>query len=88
MAAIFPPIKVNDFKGNQTFTIPLREVDKLLKENTDFSNVMKMGLYVYLESHFVLNLPDYVEHDELGNLQLTKQAREHLDECALVFEYQ
>lgn len=80
--------KVNDFKGNQTFTIPLREVDKLLKENTDFSNIMKMGLYVYLESHFMLNLPDYVEHDELGNLQLTKQAREHLDECAIVFEYQ
>lgn len=80
--------KVNDFKGNQTFTISLREVDKLLKENTDFSNVMKMGLYVYIESHFVLNLPDYVVHDELGNLQLTKQAREHLDECALVFEYQ
>lgn len=80
--------KVNEFKGNQTFTIPLDEVDKLLEENTDFANVMKMGLYVYLESHFVLNLPDYVERDGLGNLRLTREAREHLDECALVFEYQ
>lgn len=68
--------KVNDFKGNQTFTIPLREVDKLLKENTDFSNVMKMGLYVYLESHFVLNLPDYVEHDELVNFKTEKHYKD------------
>ena len=80
--------QVNDFKDNQTFTIPLSEVDKLLEENADFRNVMKTGRYVYLESHFVLNLPEYIEQDSIGNLQLTKLAREHLDECALVFDYQ
>ena len=51
--------QVNDFKDNQTFTILLSEVDKLLEENADFRNVMKTGRYVYLESHFVLNLPEY-----------------------------
>ena len=84
-----PPysFQLDNLKGNQTFTIPIKEVDKLWKEDADFRRVMRMGLYVYLESHFILNLPDYVERDALGNLQLTKLAREHLDECALVFEY-
>ncbi|MFU2163808.1 ImmA/IrrE family metallo-endopeptidase [Streptococcus pluranimalium] len=76
-----------ELKNNQTFSISLAELERLMEEDESFAKVLSSGLYVYIESHLVMNLPKFVTKDEWGNLVLTEEARYHLDECALLFEY-
>ncbi|MDG3143163.1 ImmA/IrrE family metallo-endopeptidase [Streptococcus suis] len=76
-----------DLKNNQTFSISLSEMDRLIEGDSSFASVLQTGLYVYVESHFVMNLPQFVTQDVRGNLILTDYGRTHLDECALLFEY-
>ncbi|NQK68601.1 hypothetical protein HO483_10265 [Streptococcus suis] len=76
-----------ELKNNQTFSISLAELERLIEEVESFAKVLSSGLYVYIESHLVTNLPKFVTKDEWGNLVLTEEARYHLDECALLFEY-
>lgn len=76
-----------ELKNNQTFSISLVELERLVEEDESFAKVLRSGLYVYIESHLVMNLPQFVTKDDLGNLVLTEEARYHLDECALLFEY-
>lgn len=76
-----------ELKNNQTFSISLAELERLVEEDESFAKVLRSGLYVYIESHLVMNLPQFVTKDAMGNLVLTEEARYHLDECALLFEY-
>lgn len=84
-----PPFAFGDanLKTNQTFSISVDELDKLMEIDESFTRVMRSGLYVYLESHLVMNLPKFMTKDKNGNLILTEYARYHLDECALLFDY-
>ena len=84
-----PPYTIGDreLKNNQTFSISLAELERLMEEDDSFANVLHSDLYVYIESHIVMNLPQFVTKDISGNLVLTDYARYHLDECALLFEY-
>ena len=70
-------------KENQTFCIAL--ADALVESNSSssFKEKLQTGHYLYVESHFCLNDPKYIE-----NNQLTEYARLHLDECCLVFDLQ
>ena len=74
-------------KPNQTFSISLNEMERLEREDDSFSHVLRSGLYMYIETHLVMNLPQFVTQDSTGNMVLTEYARYHLDECALLFEY-
>ncbi|HEM3512534.1 ImmA/IrrE family metallo-endopeptidase [Streptococcus suis] len=76
-----------DLKNNQTFSISLAELERLMEEDESFAKVVRSGFYVYIESHLVMNLPQFVTKDMNGHLVLTDYARYHLDECALLFEY-
>ncbi|GGE27183.1 ImmA/IrrE family metallo-endopeptidase [Streptococcus himalayensis] len=84
-----PPYTIGDMelKNNQTFSISLAELERLVEEDYSFTKVLHSGLYVYIEAHLVMNLPQFVTEDISGNLVLTDYARYHLDECALLFEY-
>lgn len=74
-------------KENQTFAISAK--DALLQGlvNRDLrEKYLPEGRYIFVDNHFVLNTPKYVEADGSGELQLTRYARNHMDECCLVFD--
>ena len=48
--------------------------------------MLEEGRYVYVDSHYVVDHPRYLEADASGKLVLTHYARNHMDECALVFD--
>lgn len=53
--------------------------------NQELKSKIAEGNYKYIDTHFVLNHPKYVETDMFGNEALTHYARNHMDECCLVF---
>lgn len=73
-------------KRNNTFCIAAQDAANFCSFNTEFKNKLEENEYQYIDSHFVINNPKYVEADEKGNLQLTHYARNHMDECCIVFE--
>lgn len=73
-------------KQNQTFSISAIDAAIQSLVNPLLQDVMKRGRYIYVDSHFVVNSPLYVEQDELGNTILTHYARNHMEECCLVFD--
>lgn len=82
-----PPISFNRnaLKMNQTFIIFENEFTIHLKENPELANLIKQKEYVFAECVVVKNDPMYVESSSNGNYTLTKYAREHADECCLIF---
>lgn len=70
---------------NQTFSVTLQDALVETTFNQKLKAKISGGSYKYIDSHFVLNHPLYVEKDILGNEQLTHYARNHMDECCLVF---
>ncbi|MGO5086170.1 helix-turn-helix domain-containing protein [Oscillospiraceae bacterium LCP25S3_F9] len=70
---------------NQTFSISARDAIVESKFNTALAAVIADNEYIFVDSHFVLNTPLYVEKDLFGNTSLTHYARNHMDECCLVF---
>lgn len=70
---------------NQTFCVSLQ--DALIESafNPELKSKIAEGNYKYIDTHFVLNHPKYVETDMFGNEALTHYARNHMDECCLVF---
>lgn len=70
---------------NQTFSISARDAIVESKFNTALATVIADNEYIFVDSHFVLNTPLYVEKDLFGNTSLTHYARNHMDECCLVF---
>lgn len=71
---------------NQTFSISARDAIVESKFNPELAAALADNEYVFVDSHFVLNTPLYLETDECGDLALTHYARNHMDECCLVFE--
>lgn len=71
---------------NKTFSIGAQDAAILCLTNSELKEKIEDTRYQYIDSHFVINHPIYVESDEESNLQLTHYARNHMDECCLVFE--
>ena len=71
---------------NQTFSVPAQDAAILAWTNPFLKNILDEGRYVFVDSHFVINNARYLETDETGNTVLTHYARNHMDECALVFD--
>lgn len=78
--------KKGTLQRNQTFSIGAQDAAILCLTNPELKNKIDVSQYQYIDSHFVLNHPLYIEANEEGNLQLTHFARNHMDECCLVFE--
>lgn len=76
----------NILKSNQTFTVEAVDAARLLFSNREIQQKAAKGYFQFVENHVVLNDPLYIEKDILGNTILTHYARNHMEECCLVFE--
>lgn len=71
---------------DQTFSIGLKDLSKLLLEHQSVKNRLTEGALIYIDSHICLNEPKYVVLSENDIPKMTYYARTHMDECCLVFE--
>ena len=71
---------------NKTFSISVRDAVVESKFNLELAAVLAEKEYIFVDSHFVLNTPLYLETDKYGKQTLTHYARNHMEECCLVFD--
>lgn len=71
---------------HQTFCVPLQDALIEMTFNPSLKAMIAEGTYKYIDSHFVVNSSAYVETDIFGEESLTHYARNHMDECCLVFD--
>jgi len=71
---------------NQTFTISAADAGILPLTDPEFAKTTAHGKYLYVDAHFVLNDPKYIEQNASGETVLTDYARGHMNECCLVFD--
>ena len=75
---------------NQTFVIDKAGYDRLYEKDRDFAELIDFGKFIYLGYVVCINDTKYVTVEITGNkaeLKLTDYAREHADECCLVFSF-
>lgn len=73
-------------KPNQTFSISTYDLAIMKFSSAELRDTLDKGRYIYVVSHLVVDSNLYVEPDEFGNATLTHYARNHMDECCLVFD--
>ena len=78
--------KKGSLKRNQTFSIGAVDAAIQSMTNPELNALVKDGSYQYVDAHFVLNHPKYLEQDMYGNTRLTDYARTHMDECCIIFD--
>lgn len=89
----YPPFifKKNTLDYHQTFLIDQSGYEKLYRTNPDFSTLIDSGKFIYLGYVTCINDPKYIEIDPCCpniRLVLSSYAREHADECCLVYSWQ
>ena len=77
-------------KGNETFVIDRNNYERLLRENSDFADLINSGRYVYL-GYVVCQLEaEYIDvvydKDDIRYV-LSKYARENANKCLLKFRF-
>ena len=72
----------------QTFCIGAADAGILYYQDENFRKEIDSGKYLYVDSHFVLNSPDYIRTNEDGYSELTRYARLNMESCCLVFDIQ
>jgi transcriptional regulator with XRE-family HTH domain len=75
---------------HQTFVIDHSGFENVYSENSGFAELIDSGKFVYLGYVVCINDPKYVTVDssyKKARLILTDYAREHADECCLVFSW-
>lgn len=78
--------KKGTLQQNQTFSISERDA---IIESTmvpALREKIQSGSYLYVDSHFCLKDSKYIEYNSDGQAFLTDYARQHMDECCLVFD--
>lgn len=76
----------NILKPNQTFTISAADAAIQIFSNMSLRKKTESGCFQFVENHLVLNDPLFIEQDILGDTVLTHYARNHMEECCLVFD--
>lgn len=89
----YPPFifKKNTLVQHQTFLIDQAGYEKLYRSSTDFSSLIDSGKFIYLGYVTCINDPKYIDVEQLGQnirLVLSSYARQHADECCLVYSWQ
>lgn len=79
------PSYMSNLKDTETYTIDEADGIKEYSRNDDFRQILSSGQYIYVEGHYCLKDKKYVFADQFGAHHLTYYAREHMDECCLVF---
>ncbi|TDT71554.1 helix-turn-helix protein [Hypnocyclicus thermotrophus] len=73
-------------KEHQTFSISAEEAAIQSITNQKLSRLVGDGSYQYVDAHFVFNHPKYLTQDDNEFTILTDYARNHMEECCLVFD--
>ncbi len=80
---------------NQTFVIDKEGVAKLCEQNPFFNSLLHSGKFVYIgyvvcikHDKYIREAEDYEKLISGYDYELTDYAREHVDECCLVFEWE
>ena len=82
-----PPHKSQtNIEINQTYSISAQDAAVLSMTDKNLQEVLSSGKYQYVESHYVLNHPKYIDISDSANTKLTHYARNHMDECCLLFD--
>ncbi|EYE87384.1 hypothetical protein Q428_13660 [Fervidicella metallireducens AeB] len=74
-------------KRKQTYTIGIQDALFLYATDLNFKKTIELGNYIYVDNHFCINDSKYINLDETGVPKLTDYAREHMEECCLIFEF-
>ena len=77
--------KPGALEKGQTFTVPMKEGLIQYAANLEFRNLIDTGKFVYIDGHYCLNDPKYIEDNGFGTVEMTPYALAHMDECCLVF---
>jgi len=73
-------------KNNQTFSIGTQDALYEYATNQEFRSLLDSGKYLYVDAHFCINDTKYIRRDANGYAQLTDYAKQHIDECCLIFD--
>lgn len=73
-------------KNNQTFSISAEDVLYEYATKPAFKKLIDSGDFLYVNAHVCINDPKYIEKNDNGYASLTEYARNHIDECCLIFD--
>ncbi|MBB4825012.1 DNA-binding XRE family transcriptional regulator [Sporosarcina luteola] len=73
-------------KNNQTFSISAEDVLYEYATKPAFTKLIDSGDFLYVNAHVCINHPKYIEKNDSGFATLTEYARNHIDECCLIFD--
>ncbi len=73
-------------KKNMTPDIPENAALDLYISNSDFRVIVDKGCFCFVENHFCLRDEKYLMQGKNGEPALTSYARNHIDECCILFE--
>ena len=71
---------------HQTYSIGVDDAAVIALSDMRLFEQTSKGAYIYVDSHFCLNDPQYITNDENGHVVMTEYARLHIDECCLAFD--
>ena len=85
--AYVPPFgyKKGSLSKDETFVISAEQLRRVLEEDRKLSKHIAKGRLCFIENHLVINSPDFIK-GHAGGMELTSDARKHLDECAVKFK--
>lgn len=69
----------------KTYKVSVQEALAECANSQNFFKRLKSGRYIFVDSYFCLNRPEYIQLGENGMPELTDHAREHLGDCCLEF---
>lgn len=78
--------KKGSLQKGETYTIGFPDAFMEMKTNSIFSDLLKNGHFLYVDSHFCLNDPKYILMDQDGVAYLSEYAAMNMHECCLAFE--
>ena len=79
------PSYISDLSKNKTYTVDEKDSIAEYISNEKFRRLIDTGAYEYLEGHYCLRDDRYIAVDHEGKRHLTPYARQHMNECCLVF---
>ncbi|MGX7092566.1 ImmA/IrrE family metallo-endopeptidase [Hutsoniella sourekii] len=77
-----------EWPTNITYSLDIKDAAILSISNPVLSDLLQSGKYQFIDNHFVLNHPDFVQINLFGQQELTNYARTNIDICCLPFEIQ
>lgn len=84
-----PPYSTSDgeIKKGTSYDISEKDAERLYKTDGVFKNAVDSGLFVYVEGHYCLDNPRYVQ--QVGHhKRLTETARKNMELCCILFHIQ